>query len=168
MWRHGCPKSLEWVSSCSACETSLGCELYEHNNQCRAIEVVGQDWSSEVVALFLEDWELGRVALSCHMTVDLLCQEMRDALGYLRVAGFPLFTVFAVSGRVLLRKSERIGCLERSTVTANNPFSNRGQAVTLNKKDVVRENTEKRSASDKSKFSKNLTVRCLKALFAYF
>ena len=25
-------------------------------------EVIGQDWSSEVVALFLEDWELGRVA----------------------------------------------------------------------------------------------------------
>ena len=53
--------------------------------------------SSEVVALFLEDWERGRVALSCHMTIDLLCQEMRDAcVGQLRVAGFPLFTVFAV------------------------------------------------------------------------
>ena len=30
-------------------------------------------------ALFLEDWELGRVALSCHMTMDVLCQEMGDA-----------------------------------------------------------------------------------------
>ena len=49
------------------------------NNECRAIEVIGQDWSSEVVALILEDWELGRVAVSCHMTMDLLCQEMRDA-----------------------------------------------------------------------------------------
>ena len=29
--------------------------------------------------LFLEDWGLARVALSCHMTMDLLCQEMRDA-----------------------------------------------------------------------------------------
>ena len=27
---------------------------------CWASKVVGQDWSSEVVALFLEDWELGR------------------------------------------------------------------------------------------------------------
>ena len=27
MWRHGCPKSPEWISSCSASETSLGCEL---------------------------------------------------------------------------------------------------------------------------------------------
>ena len=78
MWRQGCPKSLEWVSSCSAGDTSVGCEVYEHNNECRAVEVIGQDWSSEVVALFLEDWELGRVALSFHTTMDLLCQEMRD------------------------------------------------------------------------------------------
>ena len=45
----GCPKSPEWISSCSASETSLGCEVYEHNNECRAIDVIGQDWSSEVV-----------------------------------------------------------------------------------------------------------------------
>ena len=43
----------------STSETTFGCEEYEHNNQCRATEVIGQDWSSEVVALFLEDWELG-------------------------------------------------------------------------------------------------------------
>ena len=30
------------------------------------VEVSAQDWSSEVVALFLEDWELRRLALSCH------------------------------------------------------------------------------------------------------
>ena len=74
-----CPGSVEWISSCSASETSLGCEVYEHNNECRAIEVTGQDWSSEVVVLLLEDWKLGRVALSCHMTIDLLYQEMRAA-----------------------------------------------------------------------------------------
>ena len=71
--------SPKWISSCSASETTCGCEEYEHNNECWATEVVGQDWSSEVAALFLEDWELRRVALSCHMTMDLLCQEMRDA-----------------------------------------------------------------------------------------
>ena len=48
------------------------------NNECWAIEVIGQDWSSEVAALFLEDWELGRVALSCHMAMAFLWQEMRD------------------------------------------------------------------------------------------
>ena len=70
MWRHDRSVSPEWISSCSASEIFCGCEEYEHNNECWAIEVVGEDWSSEVVALFLEDWELGRVALRCHM-VDL-------------------------------------------------------------------------------------------------
>ena len=74
MCRRGSPESPEWISSCSASDTSLGCEVYDHNNECRAIEVIGQDWSSEVGELFLEDWELGRVALSCHMM-----EEMRDA-----------------------------------------------------------------------------------------
>ena len=45
--------------SCFGNEITLGYEVYQHNNECRAIEVVRQDWSSEVVALFLEDWELG-------------------------------------------------------------------------------------------------------------
>ena len=47
-------------------------EVYVH-------EAIEQDWSSEVVFLLLEDWELARVALSCHMALDLLCQEMREA-----------------------------------------------------------------------------------------
>ena len=59
--------SPEWFSSCSASDTSCGGEKCEHNNECGAI-----DWSIEVVALFLEDWEHGRVALSCHMARDLL------------------------------------------------------------------------------------------------
>ena len=64
--------------SCSGNESTLVYEVYEHNNESRAVEVIGQDWSCEVGALFLEDWELERVALSCHMTMDLLCQGMRD------------------------------------------------------------------------------------------
>ena len=68
-----------WSSQCSASVTSGDDEEYGHNNECLGIKVIGQDWSSEVVALFLQDWELGRVALSCHMAMDLLRQEMRDA-----------------------------------------------------------------------------------------
>ena len=55
------------VRSDSASVTSLGYEVYEHNN------------GLSKLALLLEDWELGRVALCCHMAMDLLCQEMRDA-----------------------------------------------------------------------------------------
>ena len=64
---------------CSENESTSGFEVYEHNSECRALEVIGQEWSSEVVAFLPKDWELERVALSCHMAMDLLCQEMRDA-----------------------------------------------------------------------------------------
>ena len=36
----------------------------EHNVDTLTLEVVGQNWSSEVVSLCLEDCELGRVASS--------------------------------------------------------------------------------------------------------
>ena len=36
---------------------------------------VGQaGWS-----IFLKDWELAQVALSCHLAPDFLCQEMQEA-----------------------------------------------------------------------------------------
>ena len=44
-------------------------------------EVIGQDWSSEVAALFLEDWELGRVALSCHRAMDLSARMSSSNFG---------------------------------------------------------------------------------------
>ena len=31
------------------------------------------------ISLFLQDWELAKVALSCHMALDMLCQEMNEA-----------------------------------------------------------------------------------------
>ena len=75
-------------------ETSLGCEVQEDNNECQAIEVTGQGWSTEVVALFLEDWELELP----HDHGPSLARNEGCVLGQLRVAGFTVFTVFAVSG----------------------------------------------------------------------
>ena len=73
---------------------------YEHNVGNLAVEVVGQNWSSEVISLFLEDWEVGRVAFSCHLSMDFLCQEKMDACWESRESlGFPSFTVFRVPGR---------------------------------------------------------------------
>ena len=43
------------------------------------LHVIGQNWSGEKVSLFLEDWELAGVALSCHIALDVLCQEMHEA-----------------------------------------------------------------------------------------
>ena len=30
------------------------------------------------ISLLLQDWELAKVALSCHMALDILCQEMYE------------------------------------------------------------------------------------------
>ena len=42
------------------------------------LEVVGQS-SPDMVEGFFEDEELARIALSCHHSMDLLCQEMQVA-----------------------------------------------------------------------------------------
>ena len=44
-----------------------------------ALHVIGLDWSGGKVSLFLEDWELARVAFHCHVALDMLCQEMHEA-----------------------------------------------------------------------------------------
>ena len=75
------PKNLVWSSGgdhWAGSEGTSSLEHYEHNVDNLDLEVVGQNWSSEVVSLFLEDCAVGRVALSSHMAMDLLCQEMRD------------------------------------------------------------------------------------------
>ena len=74
-------------------------EYHEHDVDNLSLEVVGQTWSSEVISLFFEDWEVGRVALSCHLSMDLLCQDMRDACeGSSESLGSSL-TVLRVPGR---------------------------------------------------------------------
>ena len=45
-------------------EDTSSVEHHEHNVDNLAIEVVGQNSTSEVISLFLEDWEVGRVASS--------------------------------------------------------------------------------------------------------
>ena len=84
-------------------------EYHEHNVDHLAIEVVGQNWSSEVTTFFREDWEVG-VALSCHLSMDLLCQEIRDACGARSES--------LVSPRSLCSECQRSG----GTVTAVNPL----------------------------------------------
>ena len=136
MWRYGCPVSPEWISSCPASETSFGCEEYDHNNECRSIEVIGQDWSSEVVALFPEDWEIGRVALSCHMAMDFLCQEMRDACDESSES--------LGSSRSLCSECHRSSLVELSQ--QQSLLSHRGRAATVKERDVVREKESKKEA----------------------
>ena len=50
-----------------------------HNVDSFALHVIGQNWSDEKMSLFLEDWEVARVAFSCFAALDMLCQEMHEA-----------------------------------------------------------------------------------------
>ena len=44
-----------------------------------ALHVIGLYGPGDKVSLFLKGWELARVALSCHIALDMLCQEMHEA-----------------------------------------------------------------------------------------
>ena len=82
MWRYGYPKSPDWdgnVGSWTESEGTSSSEQCEHNVGSFALNVMVQDQSGEMMSFFLEDWELARVALSCHIALDMLCQEMHEA-----------------------------------------------------------------------------------------
>ena len=69
MWGFGCPKSPDWDSdgeSRSESEGLSSSDFREHNVESLAVNVIGQNWS----------W---RVALSCHVALDMLCQVMHEA-----------------------------------------------------------------------------------------
>ena len=40
----------------AGCDDASSLECHEHNVENLAIEVVGQNWSTEIISLFLEDW----------------------------------------------------------------------------------------------------------------
>ena len=82
MWKYGCPKSP--ARSDDGLEEERGedtssVEYYEHNVDDFAIEVVGQNWSSEVISLFLEDWEVGRGGIKLPFIHGLVVPRNEDA-----------------------------------------------------------------------------------------
>ena len=52
--------------------------LSENNVGNGALFVIGLHGSGGVIAQFLQDWEVAKVALSCHIALDMLCQELHD------------------------------------------------------------------------------------------
>ena len=55
MWSFGGPRNCFWKvdeSGCTQSERTSSCDVYEHLVESLALEVVGQNWSSEVVSLF--------------------------------------------------------------------------------------------------------------------
>ena len=53
-----------------------------------ALFVIGLHGSGDTIALFLQDWEVAKVALSCHVALDMLCQELHEVERIRGCAGF--------------------------------------------------------------------------------
>ena len=66
---------VEWAGS----EGVSPLEYDEHTVGNLPLEVVGRIGQVKRSLFLLEGWEVGRVALRCHLSMDLPCQEMRDA-----------------------------------------------------------------------------------------
>ena len=78
----GSPKSPKWESEGEAWSEDEGASSTASRKAsvCNdALHVVGLHGPDDKISIFLQDWELAKVALSCHMALDMLCQEMHDA-----------------------------------------------------------------------------------------
>ena len=78
----GCPKSPMWESEGQAWseDESVSSSGFRGGNVSNeALHVIGLYGPGDKISLFLKDWELAKVALSCHMALDMLCQEMHAA-----------------------------------------------------------------------------------------
>ena len=73
-------KSPDWddVESWTESEGTSSSEQCEHNVGSLALNVMEEDQSAEQISLS-SWWELARVALSCHLSLNMLCQEMHEA-----------------------------------------------------------------------------------------
>ena len=92
----------------------LDTEVYEeHNVGNLSLEVVEQGWSGWLINLCLEDWELARVAVSCHLALDFLCQKLQDARVVVALLSFccPLLQCFLKASPIM----EGLGCDGRET-----------------------------------------------------
>ena len=70
----GCIRTRKSVSGSSVSSSSSS----ENNVGNDVLFVIGLHGSRDTVALFLLDWEVAKVALSCHIALDMLCQEMHE------------------------------------------------------------------------------------------
>ena len=81
-WKMVCPKSPMWESEGEAWsedERVSSSGSREGNVGNDALHVIGLYGPGDKISLFLKDWELAKVALSCHMALDMLCREVHEA-----------------------------------------------------------------------------------------
>ena len=72
--------------------------LSENNVGNGALFVIGLNGSGDVIAHVLQDWEVAKVALSCHIALDMLCEELHDVERRRGWFGFGARPVFGENG----------------------------------------------------------------------
>ena len=75
---NGLPKKSNVESEGEACskDENASSSGSREGNVCNdALHVIGLYGFGDKISFFLQDWELAKVALSCHMALDMLCQE---------------------------------------------------------------------------------------------
>ena len=112
MWRDGCPRSPRWDSEDEAwseddsVDESLSSNGSPEGNVGNgALHVIGLCGPGDKVSLFLRDWELARVAVCCHMALEMLLPGNERGLGsWVAAAKGP----FVTAGKAFLSPST--GC----------------------------------------------------------
>ena len=66
----------ESKGKCEASEDEQADNSCENNVGNGALSVIGLHGSGDAITHFLQDWEVAKVALSCHVALDSLCQEL--------------------------------------------------------------------------------------------
>ena len=82
-WKMACPKSPMRESEGEAWSEDKDASFAasREGNVCNdALHVVGLHGPGDKISLFLQDWVLANVELSCHMALDMLGQKMHEAL----------------------------------------------------------------------------------------
>ena len=72
-WKMGCPKSPMRESEGEACSEDESVSSGGSREGCVCNDALRPGGK---ISLFLQDWELAKMALSCLMAMDMLCQEM--------------------------------------------------------------------------------------------
>ena len=66
----------ELKGECESSEDEQADSSSENNVGSGALFVIGLHGSGHAIAHFLQDWEVAKVALSCYVALDMLCQEL--------------------------------------------------------------------------------------------
>ena len=147
MWRQGCPKMFgmdQLLALDRRVRPPLGVRCISITTSAWLLESPGRlvKRGGDALSQGLGAWKGSFVVQHDHGSY--LPRNEGCVLGELRVAGFPWFNMFAVSGRFSSGRVRELGAWKVNCHSKQTPFSHRGRAVTITERDVERKIKRKR------------------------